>query len=145
MNSIKFAQGTTRPHSIHEISTTTSRPNDQQDIQVTPPSPTLSSCTVAVNQQYELKTYPQAWIALFLLVCLRAASAVFQYTFAPIPSVTAEYFGVSISFINWLSNVQGIVYVVLSFFTGWIFERLGVKKSVYESPIAFVNSQTPID
>ncbi|KAH8552699.1 major facilitator superfamily domain-containing protein [Umbelopsis sp. PMI_123] len=89
----------------------------------------MSSSTVAANQPYELKTYPQAWLALFLLVCLRAASAVFQYTFAPIPSVTAEYFGVSISYINWLSNVQGIVYVVLSFFTGWIFEKLGVKKS----------------
>ncbi|KAG2177678.1 hypothetical protein INT44_008192 [Umbelopsis vinacea] len=130
MNSTKFAKGSTRPHSIHEFSTTTVHPHDQQDINVTPPSPTLSSFTVADNQPYELKTYPQAWIALFLLVCLRAASAVFQYTFAPIPSVTAEYFGVSISFINWLSNVQGIVYVVLSFFTGWIFEKLGVKKSL---------------
>lgn len=142
MNSIKFKQGTARPHSIHEISTITSRQNDQQDIQVTPPSPTLSSFTIAVNQPYELKTYPQAWIALFLLVCLRAASAVFQYTFAPIPSVTAEYFGVSISFINWLSNVQGIVYVVLSFFTGWIFEKLGVKKSVYKSPLALLISKS---
>jgi hypothetical protein len=132
MNSIKFAQGTARPHSIHEISIKSiSQQNDLHDINITPPSPTMSSSTVAANQPYELKTYPQAWLALFLLVCLRAASAVFQYTFAPIPLVTAEYFGVSISYINWLSNVQGIVYVVLSFFTGWIFEKLGVKKSVF--------------
>jgi hypothetical protein len=99
-------------------------------IQVTPPSPTLSSRTVAIDKAYELKTYPQAWVALLLLVFLRAGSAVFQYTFAPIPAVTAEYFGVSLSAINWLSNIQGLVYVFLSFFTGWIFEKLGVKKSV---------------
>lgn len=127
-------QSTARLHSVHEMRTTKKFPlNDQHDIQVIPPSPSLSSSTVAVNAPFELKTYPQAWVALFLLVCLRAGSAVFQYTFAPIPSVTADYFNVSISAINWLSNIQGIVYVVLSFFTGWIFEKLGVKKSVSKS------------
>ncbi|KAG2173309.1 hypothetical protein INT43_004683 [Umbelopsis isabellina] len=119
-------QSLTRSYSIHG----TPAAGHSNDIQVTPPSPTLSSCTVAVDTAYELKTYPQAWIALFLLVCLRAGSAVFQYTFAPIPAVTAEYFGVSLSAINWLSNIQGLIYVFLSFFTGWIFEKLGVKKSL---------------
>jgi hypothetical protein len=38
--------------------------------------------------------------------------------------------GVSLTAINWLANVQSIVYVILSFFTGWIFETMGVKKSV---------------
>jgi hypothetical protein len=125
-------QRTARPHSVHEM-TTTKTVTPLNDIQVTPSSPTLSSFTVADNTAFDLKTYPQAWLALFLLVCLRAASAVFQYTFAPIPSVTAEYFGVSISAINWLSNVQAVIYVALSFFTGWIFEKLGVKKSVFKS------------
>lgn len=122
-------QRTARPHSVHEM-TTTKTGTPLNDIQVTSPSPTLSCFTVADNTAFDLKTYPQAWLALFLLVCLRAASAVFQYTFAPIPSVTAEYFSVSISAINWLSNVQAVIYVALSFFTGWIFEKLGVKKSV---------------
>lgn len=119
-------QTLTRSHSIHG----TPAAAHSNETQEAPPSPSLSSCTVALDTAYELKTYPQAWIALFLLVCLRAGSAVFQYTFAPIPAVTAEYFGVSLSAINWLSNIQGLIYVFLSFFTGWIFEKLGVKKSV---------------
>lgn len=79
---------------------------------------------------FELKTYPQAWLALLLLVLLRTAVSVFQFTFSVVPTFTSEYFGVSLSAINWLANVQCIIYVIMSFFTGFIFEKLGVKRSV---------------
>ncbi|KAI9499208.1 major facilitator superfamily domain-containing protein [Zychaea mexicana] len=77
-----------------------------------------------------LKTYPQAWMVLFFLVLLRTAVAVFQFTFSVVPNLTAEFFSVSLTGVNWLANVQCLVYVVLSFFTGWLFERLGVKRSL---------------
>lgn len=86
--------------------------------------------TVIEQSTYQPRTYPVAWLVLFLLVCLRSAVSIYQTTFSPIPAVTAEYMGVSLTAINWLANVQSIVYVILSFFTGWIFETLGVKKSV---------------
>lgn len=79
---------------------------------------------------FPLKTYPQAWIALFILVLLRTAISVFQYTFSVVPTLTSEIFHVSLTAVNWLANVIGLVYVFMSFFTGWIFQRLGVKRSV---------------
>lgn len=94
--------------------------------------PTTTSSTVL---PYELKTYPQAWIALLLLVLLRTAVSVFQFTFSVVPTITSQYFDVSLSAINWLANVQCIVYVIISFFTGFIFEKLGVKRSVIYLPI----------
>lgn len=79
---------------------------------------------------FVLKTYPQAWIALLLLVLLRTAVSVFQFTFSVVPGATSQYFNVTLSAINWLANVQCIIYVIMSFFTGFIFEYLGVKRSV---------------
>lgn len=75
------------------------------------------------------RTQPMAWIALFFLVVLRAAVSIFQNTFNPIPAVVANYLGVNLTAINWLFNVQTVVYILLSFISGWIFERLGTKKS----------------
>ncbi|KAG1055557.1 hypothetical protein G6F43_002497 [Rhizopus delemar] len=81
----------------------------------------------------KFKTYPQAWISLFLLVLVRTVISVFQYTFSVVPRATEQYFNVSLSAVNWLTNVQCIVYVFVSFFTGWIFEKLGVKRSIIAS------------
>lgn len=86
--------------------------------------------TVVDPYVFPLKTYPQAWFALFLLVLLRTAISVFQFTFSVVPTLTGEIFNVSLSAVNWLANIQGVMYVFMSFFTGWIFQRLGVKKSV---------------
>ncbi|SAM08559.1 hypothetical protein [Absidia glauca] len=82
------------------------------------------------QQPDELKTYPQAWIALAILLLLRIATSVFQFTYSVIPNVAAEAFQVSLTAITWLSNLQGLVYVFMSFFTGWIYEKLGVKRSL---------------
>ncbi|KAL0144433.1 major facilitator superfamily domain-containing protein [Mucor lusitanicus] len=79
---------------------------------------------------FPLKTYPQAWIALLFLVILRTAISVFQFTFSVVPTLTGEMFNVSLTAVNWLANVQGVMYVFMSFFTGWIFQRLGVKRSL---------------
>ncbi|KAI8140363.1 major facilitator superfamily domain-containing protein [Fennellomyces sp. T-0311] len=91
-----------------------------------------ASCaqTVVDLSPTELKTYPQAWLVLFFLVLLRTAVAVFQFTFSVVPSLTAEFYSVSLTGVNWLANVQCVVYVFCSFFTGWLFERLGVKRSL---------------
>lgn len=79
---------------------------------------------------YDPKTYPVAWLLLFLVVVLRAAIAIFGNTFSPIPSVTAEFMGVSLSSINWLYNTMSICYIIASFFTSWLYQAIGVKWSV---------------
>jgi hypothetical protein len=86
--------------------------------------------TVVDPFAFPLKTYPQAWLALLFLVILRTAISVFQFTFSVVPTLTGELFSVSLSSVNWLANIQGVMYVIMSFFTGWIFQILGVKKSV---------------
>jgi hypothetical protein len=78
----------------------------------------------------KLKTYPIAWVLLFLIVVLRAAIAIFGNTFSPIPSVTAEFMGISLSSINWIYNVMAICYIIASFFTSWLYQTIGVKWSV---------------
>lgn len=112
---------------------TTLKPKDIQenkDDLVSVTSKTVIEIPQTKSPQFELRTYPQAWIALFLLVLLRTAVSVFQFTFSVVPSITSEYFNVSLSAVNWLANIQCIIYVIMSFFTGFIFEKLGVKRSV---------------
>lgn len=94
------------------------------------PTPTPMPAATFPGAQYELKTYPQAWIALLLLILLRTAVSVFQFTFSVVPGITSEYFDVTLSAVNWLANAQCLIYVFMSFFTGVIFEKLGVKRSV---------------
>ncbi|KAI7876656.1 major facilitator superfamily domain-containing protein [Mucor mucedo] len=83
----------------------------------------------------ELKTYPIAWVLLFSIVVLRAATAIFGNTFSPIPSVTAEFMGISLSSINWIYNVMSICYIVASFFTSWLYLVIGVKWSLVLSGV----------
>ncbi|KAI8071711.1 major facilitator superfamily domain-containing protein [Gongronella butleri] len=87
-----------------------------------------SSCTMVDDE--EPRTYPQAWLVLFFLVLLRTSVSVFQCTYTVVPTITARVFDVNLSAVNWLANVQGLVYVVLSCVTGWIFEKLGVKRTL---------------
>lgn len=78
----------------------------------------------------ELKTYPIAWVILFFVVLLRASVAIFGNTFSPIPTVTADYMGISLSSINWIYNTMSICYIVASFFTSYLYQLIGVKWSV---------------
>jgi FLVCR family MFS transporter 7 len=102
----------------------------RKDIMVDDDQSESGRTTVVDPFAFPLKTYPQAWIALLILVILRTAISVFQFTFSVVPTLTGEIFHVSLTAVNWLANVQGVMYVFMSFFTGWIFQRLGVKRSV---------------
>ncbi|KAI9487525.1 MAG: major facilitator superfamily domain-containing protein [Benjaminiella poitrasii] len=94
-----------------------------------------SHTTVVDPLAFPLKTYPQAWLALLILVTLRTTISVFQFTFSVVPSITGELFHVSLTGVNWLANVQGLIYIFMSFFTGWIFQNLGVKRSLILSAL----------
>ena len=83
-----------------------------------------------LSSSFTPRTYPMAWVALFFLVILRCAVAIFQNTFSPIPNVVANYLNVGLTGINWLYNVVSVVYIVVSFGTGWLYEVLGPKKTV---------------
>ncbi|OBZ87267.1 Major facilitator superfamily domain-containing protein 7-a [Choanephora cucurbitarum] len=114
--------------------------NDTRSPMVTcsrPKFETIQNTVQASNNDfdYELKTYPIAWLLLFCIVAIRAAVAIFSNTFSPIPSVTAEFMGISLSSINWLYNIQAICYIVASCFTSYLYQKLGVKWSLLLSGI----------
>ncbi|CEG71411.1 hypothetical protein RMATCC62417_07151 [Rhizopus microsporus] len=83
------------------------------------------------NPSIELKTYPVAWLVLCLVVLFRTAVAIFGSTFSPIPLVIAGYLNISLSGVNWLYNIMGITYIIVSCFTSWMYERIGVKRSLF--------------
>ncbi|GAN06656.1 cell surface receptor major facilitator superfamily transporter transporter [Mucor ambiguus] len=91
-------------------------------------SATAAASTLA-SALPEPKTYPIAWLLLFFIVLIRAAVAIFANTFSPIPSVTADFMGISLSSINWLYNTMAICYIVASFFTSYLYKSIGVKWS----------------
>lgn len=78
----------------------------------------------------ELKTYPISWLYLLFLVLLRASVAIFGNTFSPIPTLTADYMGITLSSINWIYNTMSICYIAASFFTSYLYQLVGVKWSV---------------
>lgn len=78
----------------------------------------------------EPNTYKRAWFALLLVVLLRIAVSVFQFSYSVVPGITAEYLNVSLTAVNWFATVTGLTYVIVSIYTGWIFENLGVRRSV---------------
>lgn len=90
----------------------------------------ISNLVNQSSRNPELKTYPIAWLLLFFIVAIRAAVAIFANTFSPIPSVTADFMGISLSNINWLYNTMAICYIVASFFTSYLYQKIGVKWSV---------------
>ncbi|CAO0792691.1 unnamed protein product [Mucor circinelloides] len=93
----------------------------------------IDSTTTATSALPELRTYPIAWVLLFFIVLIRAAVAIFGNTFSPIPSVTADFMGISLSSINWLYNTMAICYIVASFFTSYLYKKIGVKWSLFLS------------
>lgn len=76
------------------------------------------------------KTYAIAWVLLFFVVLLRAATTIFNNTFTPIPLVTAQFLDVSLTSINWLYNATYITFMISCFFTSWLYNFIGVKWSV---------------
>jgi MFS family permease len=95
----------------------------------------LEKNTTRYTAAPDLKTYPVAWLLLFFIVCLRAAVSIFGNTFSPIPQVTADFMGISLSSINWLYNIMSICYIVASFFTSYLYKKIGIKWSLFLSGV----------
>lgn len=78
---------------------------------------------------FKPRTHTTAWVLLFFVVLLRAAIAMFNNTFSPIPLKTAQFLGVSLTSINWLYNVTFITFMISCFFTSWLYSVIGAKWS----------------
>lgn len=102
---------------------------ETEDLIITKDVP-IPSLVLQSDMNSGLKTYPIAWLLLFAVVAIRAAVAIFSNTFSPVPSVTADFMGISLSSVNWLYNTTVICYIIASFLTSYIYQKIGVKWSV---------------
>lgn len=78
----------------------------------------------------ENKTSYLAWIELACIVLLNMSVNLRWLTFSPVASISASYMNVTISSITWLSNCATLIYIAIGGFTGWVFERYGMKTCV---------------
>ncbi|KAI8981419.1 major facilitator superfamily domain-containing protein [Pilobolus umbonatus] len=68
-----------------------------------------------------------AWIELIFVILLNMSINLRWLTFSPVANLSSEYLNVSKSAITWLANCATVIFFALSFCTGWIFERYGIK------------------
>ncbi|XP_073676727.1 solute carrier family 49 member A3 [Garra rufa] len=78
----------------------------------------------------EFKVYKRRWFILFVLCLLNGSNAMAWLTFAPVADQTAQYLGVSLNLVNWLSLVYVVVAIFFSLVTTWVLDTLGLRFSL---------------
>ncbi|KAI9301466.1 major facilitator superfamily domain-containing protein [Cunninghamella echinulata] len=78
----------------------------------------------------EGKTSWVAWLQVAIVVGITSSSALMWMTATSSPQVSAEYFNVNLSSVNWLSNVSAIITAIFSIPAGWCYEKFGIKISL---------------
>ncbi|CAO3621581.1 unnamed protein product [Cunninghamella echinulata] len=76
------------------------------------------------------KTSWVAWLQVAIVVGITSSSALMWMTATSSPQVSAEYFNVNLSSVNWLSNVSAIITAIFSIPAGWCYEKFGIKISL---------------
>jgi MFS family permease len=78
----------------------------------------------------EYRTYTIRYYGLFMLVLLNITTALNWTIFAPAPQFAADYFGTSLSTINWFANVYLLCYLVSTPLSSLAFDRYNLKLGV---------------
>lgn len=85
----------------------------------------------SANEQY--RTYPIRFYGLTLIGLLNIASSMSWLSVAPVPEYAASFFGgVSLTTINWFSNVFMLAYIFAGPASGFIYDHYSVKVGVNE-------------
>ncbi|XP_035600407.1 solute carrier family 49 member A3-like [Oncorhynchus keta] len=84
------------------------------------PNPVLEKCIV-------FKVYKRRWFILFVLCLLNCSNSILWLTFAPVADHSAQFMGVTLDQINWLSMIYMVVAIPLSFGTTWMLDTLGLR------------------
>uniref|UniRef100_A0A4W5JP96 Solute carrier family 49 member 3 n=1 Tax=Hucho hucho TaxID=62062 RepID=A0A4W5JP96_9TELE len=84
------------------------------------PNPVLEKCIV-------FKVYKRRWFILFVLCLLNCSNSILWLTFAPVADHSAQFMGVTLDQINWLSIIYMVVAIPLSFGTTWMLDTLGLR------------------
>ncbi|KAL1918045.1 uncharacterized protein VTP21DRAFT_3311 [Calcarisporiella thermophila] len=99
---------------------------------LTEPATTLAASRPGGEQEQSAGkgTRFQAWFGLVMIVMLTSVGGMNWLTFAVVSTKSTEFLQVSFTAVNWLSNASSIVYVIMSLFTGWYYDRFGIKSAL---------------
>jgi MFS family permease len=71
-----------------------------------------------------------AWLELACVVLLNMSINLRWLTFSPVATLASQYMDVEMSAITWLANCATLIYIAMGFFTGWLFDRFGMRACV---------------
>ncbi|KAG0150424.1 hypothetical protein CROQUDRAFT_38219 [Cronartium quercuum f. sp. fusiforme G11] len=73
------------------------------------------------------KVYKRRFISLFILALLNGICAANAAAFTTITSQTSNFFQISATKVNWLTNIFGAIYLVLAWFVPFLVQRAGIQ------------------
>nr|XP_029518038.1 solute carrier family 49 member A3-like isoform X1 [Oncorhynchus nerka] len=80
-----------------------------------------------LEKRIVFKVYKRRWFILFVLCLLNCSNSMLWLTFAPVADQSAQFMGVTLDQINWLSIIYMVVAIPLSFGTTWMLDTLGLR------------------
>ncbi|KAG9305571.1 hypothetical protein G9A89_001632 [Geosiphon pyriformis] len=102
-----------------------------------------ASSLVVLQRQNEYKQYPERWFGLLIIILLNISVSLIWLTFAPVASLTQDYFEISLTAVNILTTEFLIVFVVLAPVLGWGLDRYGIRwMLIFAACINFLGAWT---
>ncbi|KAK6298510.1 hypothetical protein J4Q44_G00315650 [Coregonus suidteri] len=86
-----------------------------------------SKSNPVLEKRIVFKVYKRRWFILFVLCLLNCSNSILWLTFAPVVDHSAQFLGVTLDQINWLSIIYMVVAIPLSFGTTWMLDTLGLR------------------
>ncbi|XP_010898774.1 solute carrier family 49 member A3 isoform X2 [Esox lucius] len=88
---------------------------------------TAGEADPVLGKHFVFKVYKRRWFILFVLCVLNCSNSMLWLTFAPVADQSAQFLGVTVDQVNWLSLVYMVVAIPLSFGTTWMLDTLGLR------------------
>ncbi|KAJ1219217.1 hypothetical protein NDU88_006786 [Pleurodeles waltl] len=78
----------------------------------------------------EYKTYRMRWYVLGVICLLNCSNAMLWLSFAPVADITAQFYGISMDQVNWLSQVYLVIAIPFGICTMWVLDIMGLRTAV---------------
>lgn len=82
------------------------------------------------EMSFIFKTYKIRFFGLTVIALCNIVSSMNWLSVAPVPDSSKEFLGISLTEINWFSNVFMLVYLFAGPLSSWSYDRFGIKMGV---------------
>jgi hypothetical protein len=86
--------------------------------------------TATTGHDYTYKTYPARWRMLGIVFGFNFVVQIMFTTLMPVATPAADFYGVGLTAINWVSLVWGALFIPGTIFAGWSLFKLGLRLSI---------------